>query len=171
MRIKRTYLMIIMLLACSTGMAQVFTFSPIASSTGATMTSSPMINSGKGTCITSSTGIAALRIATNGKGEFGAGCKEVAPVATVVDFSVSLNVYPNPTSGMTTIKCDGQFDANLSCQIRILGMDGRTMMSQMVAMKDVKAGYTVNVAAYAAGTYAVVIDFMSQRYSKKLIKI
>jgi hypothetical protein len=163
--------MIIMLLACSTGMAQMFSFTPIASSTGATMTSSPMISSGKGACVTSSTGIAALRIATNGKGEFGAGCKEVPPVATVADFSLSLNVFPNPTSNMATIRCEGQFDANLSCQVRIMSIDGRMMMSQMVSMKDVKAGYTVNVASYAAGTYVIVVDFMSQRYNMKLIKI
>lgn len=166
--------MIIALIACVAGRAQVFstlTFSPIASSKGTTITSSPFVNGGKGSCVTVTTGMAALTIAGNGKGEFGVGCKETPPVATVATFSVSLNVYPNPTNGPATIKCDGQFDENLSCQIRIVGIDGRMMMSQMVPMKDVKAGYKINVAAYAAGTYAVLVDFMNQRYSVKLIKI
>lgn len=171
---KGTYLMIIMLLACSTGMAQVFAVlnsSPIASSKGSTITSSSFVISGKGNCLTSSTGMSVLKIANNGKGVYGAACKETPPVATVVEFSVSLNVYPNPTHGLTTIKCDGQFDANLSCQIRVMSIEGKMMMTQVVSMKDVKAGYTFNAASYAAGTYVVMVDFMNKRYNTKFIKM
>jgi hypothetical protein len=80
-------------------------------------------------------------------------------------------VYPNPTHGLATLKCDGQFDANLSAQVRVMSIEGKMMMSQMVPMKDIQAGFVINAAAYAAGTYVVVMDFMNERYSKKLIKL
>lgn len=171
---KGTYLIIIMLLACSTGMAQMsLSFSPIAfSSGGVTATGgTPIIVEGKGKCLTTSNGVSSLTIAYNNKGVFDAGCTEVPPVANITNVSVSLKLYPNPTNGPATLKCEGQFDANLSCQVRIISMDGKMMMSQMVLMKEVQAGYTINAGAYAAGTYVVVVEFMNQRYSKTLIKL
>ena len=175
MRIKGLYLVIVLLFTCTTGIAQRFSslsFSPIASSSnGVTITSSPFIFSGKGKCLTVSSGMAVLGIANNGKGEFGAGCVEKPPVADVVNFELTLKVFPNPATGPVTLKCEGNFDENLFCQVRVLSIDGRVMMSQMVAMKDVKAGFMFNTAAYAAGTYAVVIDFMNHRYNVKLIKV
>lgn len=167
--------MIIMLFACSAGMTQVFSalnFSPIASSSSLfTANSTPIMMDGKGKCLVTSTGLSVLSIAKNGKGVFGAGCVEKAPVAAVLTVSVSLKVYPNPTSGLATLKSEGEFDANLSCQIRVTGMDGRVMMSQVVPMKDVQAGYVINAGAYAAGNYVVSLDFMNQRYAMKLIKL
>ena len=172
---KATYLLIIMMLACTAGMAQVFavrSFSPIASSNGTlTSSSSPFVMYGQGKCVTSATGLSVLSIANNGTGSFGASCKEIPPVANVLKVSVSLKVYPNPTNGLTTLKCEGEFDANLFCQVRIMSIEGKMMMSQMVSMKDVQAGYMINATAYAAGTYVVVMDFMDQRYNMKFIKI
>lgn len=175
MRIKGLYLVIVLFLTCTAGMAQRFSplsFSPIAnSSNGVTISSSPFVITGKAKCFTATSGLAVLGVANNGKGEFGASCEEKAPVADVVNFELSLKLYPNPATGPVTLKCDGNFDENLFCQVRVLSMDGRLMMTQMVAMRDVKAGFMFNTAAYAAGTYAVVIDFMSHRYNVKLIKV
>ena len=64
----------------------------------------------------------------------------------------AINVFPNPTHGLSVIKCEGQFDVNLSCQLTIISMDGRVMSNQMVLMKDMVAGYQINASAYAAGT-------------------
>lgn len=175
MRIKGLYLVIVLMLTCTVGMAQRFSplsFSPLAnSSNGVTITSSPFVIAGKAKCFTATSGLAVLGIANNGKGEFGVGCEEKPPVADVVNFELSLKLYPNPTTGPVTLKCEGNFDVNLFCQVRVVSIDGRTMMSQMVAMKDLKAGYSFSAASYAAGTYAVVIDFMSHRYNVKLIKV
>jgi hypothetical protein len=176
MRTKGTYLLIIMLLACSAGMAQMtmsFRITPIVSSNSG-MTSSgstPIIMEGSSKCVIMASGLSSMAIANNGKGEFGAACKEVAPVANIRAVSISLNVYPNPTSGMTTLKCEGEFDANLSCQVRVMSIEGKMMMSQMVPMNDVKAGYMINASAYAAGTYVIIMDFMNQQYNKKFIKL
>jgi hypothetical protein len=175
MRIKGLYLVIVLLLACVAGRSQRFSplsFSPIANSSGgATVTSSPFVLAGKGKCFTATSGLAVLGIANNGKGEFSTSCEERPPVADVVNFELTLKLFPNPTTGPVTLKCEGNFDVNLFCQIKVVSMDGRTMMSQMVPMKDVKAGFVFNTASYAAGTYAVVIDFMSHRYNVKLIKV
>jgi hypothetical protein len=175
MRIKGIYLVIVLLATCTAGMSQRFSplsFSPIASSSAAgTVTSGPFVLAGKGKCFTASSGLAVLGIANNVDGEFGKGCEEKPPVADVVNFELSLRLYPNPATGPVTLKCEGNFDENLSCQIRVISMDGRTMMSQMVPMKEVKAGYMFNTATYAAGTYGVVIDFMNHRYNVKLIKV
>ncbi len=172
---KGTYLIIIMLLACTTGMAQMsvpFSMSPIA--TTGTMTSnggSPIVMSGSAKCLNVSSGLSTMTAASNGgKGVFGASCVETPPAAVIVSIT-SLNVYPNPTHSTSILKIDGHFDANLSCQVSIVGMDGRVMMKQMVAMKEVQAGYTINAGSYAAGTYVVHVDFMSQNYNLRLIKL
>ncbi len=164
--------MIIMLFACVAGKAQMgFIFSPMGSSTNAyTATSNPISIEGKGSCISVGSGLTSLRIANNGKGSFGAGCVETPPVATVTDFSVSLNLYPNPTHGMTTIKANGQFDESLSCQVKIMSIDGRMMMNKMVPMKEIKAGFVFDASSFAVGTYVVVIEFMNQRYPVKFIR-
>jgi hypothetical protein len=172
---KRTYLLIIVLLACTMGMAQSstpFSISPIASSNGIiALSCSPIIISGTSKCLNVSSGMSTLNVNNYGKGVFGASCVENPPVATVSVSLTSIQLYPNPTHNTSILKCDGQFDANLSCQVRVMSIDGRMMMSQMVPMKDVQAGYTINANNYAAGTYIVTIDFMSQQYSKKLIKL
>lgn len=171
---KGTYLFIMLMLACVTGMAQAtYSISPFAMSAGAVTATggSPFVGDGKGKCLNVSAGLSTLSQATNAKGVFGAACAETAPVATVLVSLTSLKVYPNPTHTTSILKCEGQFDANLSCQVRILSIDGRPMMSQMVPMKELQAGYTLNVASYAAGNYVVSVDFMSQHYNLKLIKL
>ncbi len=169
---KGTYLIIIMLLACTTGMAQMFSMSPIAT-TGAASSNggTPIVLNGSAKCLNVSSGLSTLTAASNGgKGVFGASCVETVPAAAMVSIT-SLNVYPNPTHSTSILKIDGHFDADLSCQVSIIGMDGRVMMKQMVPMKEVQAGYTINAGSYAAGTYVVHVDFMSQNYNLKLIKL
>lgn len=160
-----------MLLACVSGKAQMF-FSPMASSSNAfTATSSPFIVEGQGKCLVSGSGLSALRFATtNASGSFGAGCVETPPVATVPEFSVSLNLFPNPTKGMTTIKAAGQFDASLSCQIRIMSVDGKVVLNRMVPMNELKTGFVFDASGFATGTYVAVIEFMNQRFPVKFIK-
>jgi hypothetical protein len=175
MRIKKgPYLFIIMLLACTTGMAQMggpFSMSPIATS-GAIVSNggSPIVMNGTEKCLNVSSGLSTMNINNNAKGVYGASCIETPPAAILVSIK-SLNVYPNPTHSTSTLKCEGQFDVNLSCQVRIMSMDGKMMMSQMVSMKDVQAGYTINASSYAAGTYVVNVNFMNQNYNIKLIKL
>src|ERR1700694_3354665 len=98
MRIKKaTYLVIIMLFACSAGMAQgmVLNFTPIVSSTSAftAVGGTPIVMNGTGKCVTATSGLSVLNIAHNGNGEFQASCKEAPPVATPLTVSVSLNLY------------------------------------------------------------------------------
>ena len=166
-----------MLLACTTGMAQSvtpFVMTPIAITSGSVslIGGSPIIVEGNNKCLSVATGgIRILEIKMNAGGKFGASCEEVAPVATPLITLTSLNLYPNPTHSTSILKCEGRFDINLSCVIRVMSMDGRMMMSQMVAMKDLQAGYTINAGSYAAGTYVVTVDFKNQHYDKKLIKL
>ena len=176
---KGTYLFIALMLAFTTGMAQIsmsYNMSPIASvnSNGKGLTSTggnPIVVDGKGKCLSVASGLRSLEVVANNSGNFGASCAEVPPVATVLVEITNINLYPNPTHSTSMLKLEGQFDANLSCQIRVFSMDGKPMFSQMVPLKDVKAGYMLNVAAYAAGTYVVSIDFMDQHYVRKLIKL
>lgn len=171
---KGTYLFVMLMLACVTGMAQAtYSISPFAMSAGAVTATggSPFVGDGKGKCLNVSSGLSTLSQATNAKGVFGSSCVENPPVATVLVSLTSLKVYPNPTHTTSILKCEGQFDVNLSCQVRILSIEGKPMMSQMVPMKELQAGYTLNVASYAAGTYVVSVDFMSQHYNLKLIKL
>ena len=171
---KVTYIIIGFMLIFTAGKAQYatpFTMSPIASSTGGiVITGTPIVVNGTGKCLTVNSGLSTLNINNNGKGTFGASCVETAPVATVISVT-SVTLYPNPTQGMTILKCAGQFDANLSCQIRVISIDGKPMMSKMVPMKDVVAGYQINAAGYPAGNYVVTMEFMNQQYSVKLIKL
>ena len=176
---KGTYLFIALMLAFTTGMAQMsmsYSMSPIASvgGNGKTLTSNggnPIVVDGKGKCLSVTSGLRSLEVVANNSGSFGAACAETPPVATVLVEVTNINLYPNPTHSTSILKIDGQFDANLSCQIRIFSIDGKPMFSQMVPMKEVKAGYMLNVANYAAGTYVVSVGFMGQHYAPKLIKL
>lgn len=173
---KGTYLVVALLLACIAGKAQSsavpFTISPVVISTGSTtmIGGTAALVDGGNKCVQMASGLRTLTVANNGTGTFGASCPEIAPVGTVLSVT-SVSVFPNPTHSLTTLKCDGNFDANLSGQVRIISMDGRVMMSKMVPMQELKAGYVLNVASYAAGTYVVSVDFMNKHYTTKLIKI
>jgi hypothetical protein len=174
---KGTYLIICLLLACATGMAQMtvpYNMSPIAVSSGNFTANggNPIVNDGKSKCLNVSSGLNTMTAAsTGGRGAFGGSCVEVTPVASVLISFKDLNVFPNPTHGLSIVKCEGQFDVNLSCQLTITSMEGRVMSNQMVLMKDMVAGFQINASAYAAGTYIVSVAFMNQTYSKKLIKL
>lgn len=173
---RATYLFIVFLFAGFTGMAQIavpFSMSPIATSSTAITSNggSAIVLTGKGSCLTVSSGLSIMSIANNGKGVFGASCVEKAPVASVLVELTDINLYPNPTHDISILKCIGVFDANLSCQIRVISLEGKTLFSRMVPMKEVQAGFQINAASYAQGTYVVSIDFMNQHYTKKLIKI
>jgi hypothetical protein len=172
---KGTYLLIIILLACTSGMAQItapFSMSPIASSNGIISSNggSPIVMTGTSKCLTVSSGLNALNMSNSSRGNFGASCAEIPPAAVLVSIT-SLKVFPNPTHSTSILKCEGQFDANLSCQVRIVGMDGKMLMNQMVPMKELVTGYTINASNYPVGTYVVSVDFMSQQYALKLIKL
>ncbi len=176
MRIKKgTYLFIALLLAFTAGKAQItmpFSMAPIA--TSGKLTSSggnPIQMDGKGKCLSVSSGLRSLEVTANNSGVFGAACAETPPVATVLVELTSLNLYPNPTHSTSILKVEGRFDANLSCQIKVFSIEGRMMFSQIVAMKDVQAGYTINAGTYAVGNYVVSLDFMDQHYTRKLIKL
>jgi hypothetical protein len=166
-----------MLLACTTGIAQTaasFVMTPISITSGKTslVGGSPVVFDGTGKCLVVSTG--GLRImekGMNSNGKFGASCEEVPPVATPLITLTSINVFPNPTHTTTTLKCEGQFDVNLSAMVRVISMDGKIMMSKMIAMKELKAGYIIDASSYAVGTYAVTVNFMNQQESRKLIKL
>ncbi|MES2005684.1 MAG: T9SS type A sorting domain-containing protein [Bacteroidota bacterium] len=177
MRIKKgTYMLIALMLTCTAGMAQLsspFNMSPIASSNGVYVSNggNPIVMNGSGKCLNVSSGLSTVNINNNGKGNFGAGCVETPPVASVLVSLTALNLYPNPTHSTSILKCEGQFDANLSCQVRVMSIDGKMMMSKIVAMKELVAGYMIDASSYAVGTYVVTIDFMSEKYSRKLIKL
>ena len=133
---------------------------------------SPISSEGNSKCLSVAVGgIRSLEVKMNAKGKFGASCEEVAPVATPLITLTDLNLYPNPTHGKSLLKCTGQFDANLSCLVRVISMDGKMMISKMVPMKELTIGFTIDASSYAVGTYAVTIDFMNQHESRKLIKL
>jgi hypothetical protein len=172
---KGVYFLIIIMLACTTGMAQMsapFSMSPIASSNGISSSNggSPIVMTGSGKCLNVSSGLNALNMSNSARGTFGASCEEKAPVAVLVSIA-SLRVFPNPTHSTSVLKCEGVFDTNLSCRVQIVGMDGKVVMNQMVPMKELVAGHTIDASAYPAGTYVVSVDFMSQQYALKLIKL
>lgn len=171
----RTYFSVLLLLACSSGMAQLtssYSFSSLSFGNGTLVsTESVMINSTV-KCLSISNGISTMQVSKNGTGVFGASCNAIPPVApTVFDFSMSLSVYPNPTKGMSILKAKGQFDQDLSCMVRVMSIDGKMMMSQMVPMREVVSGYSINANAYAPGKYIVSVEFMGQRYNMTLVKI
>ena len=172
---KGTYLFIALLLAFTAGKAQLtmpFSMAPIASSRKLISSGgNPIQLDGKSKCLNVSSGLRALEVTANSSGAFGSACLETPPVATVIVELTSVNLYPNPTHSTSILKVAGMFDANLSCQIQIFSIDGKPMFSKMVLMKEVQAGYTLNVAAYAAGNYVVSLQVMDQKQVVKLIKL
>ena len=173
---KGTYLLFCLVFAFTIGKGQIvgpFSMAPIVSSNGSVQSNggNPIVLSGKSKCLLVSSGLGILAGNNNGKGVFGASCIETAPVSSVLVSLSSLNVYPNPTHNTSILKCGGNFDASLFCQIRIMSMEGRVMMSKMVSMKEVQSGYPIQAGMYPSGSYVVNVDFMSQQYNLKLIKL
>lgn len=165
-----------LLLVCSAGMAQLSTscsFSSICGGDKGTLgVASPLLVYSKTKCLTVSNGLGVLDIANNGNGHFDASCREIPPVGpSIPEFSLSLSVYPNPTRGMSTLKCKGNFDAGLSCMVRVVSFDGKVMLSQVVPMTAMVAGWTLDLSNYTSGTYMVNVELIRQQYNLKLIRL
>jgi hypothetical protein len=169
---KLTYFMLLLIFTCTVGKAQVSSMgTSFLSGNGGIITTPTMPVSGSAKCLSVGGYASALNIANNGTGLFGSGCTEKPPVADTTTFSLSLNVYPNPTRGSTILKATGDFDEKLSCLVKVIAMDGKILLGQMVPMKDVKKGYMINGNAWAAGNYTVMVELMNKRYSLRLIKL
>ncbi|MBW0176346.1 T9SS type A sorting domain-containing protein [Sediminibacterium sp.] len=159
----------VLVLACTSGKAQM-SISFLSSNSG--IVSTPSVNiSGSAKCLSIGGSATSLTIANNGTGLFQAACQEKPPVADTTRFSLSLNVYPNPTRGSTMLKAAGDFDQNLFCQVKVVALDGKVILGQNVAMSKIKAGYMINGNAWAAGVYVVIVEFMNKRYSLQLSKL
>lgn len=169
---RKTYLFVVLLFACTAGVAQNMRFvsTPVVSAGKFLSVSSPVSIDTTTKCLLVSSGASVLNTTNHAKGAFGTSCTEVPPVAALASLT-TLNLFPNPAHDFTTLKCDGQFDNNLSCQVRVMTVDGRMLSSQMVLMKDIVAGYRIAVSSYAVGTYVISLDFMNQHYARKLIKL
>lgn len=166
---KLTYIILVLVLACVSGKAQM-SISFIGTNSGIIAT--PSVNiSGSGKCLAIGGSAAALNIANNGTGVFQAACQEKPPVADTIRFSLSLNVYPNPTRGATKLIASGEFDQNLSCIVKVVAMDGKVLLGQSVPMSKIKAGYVIDASHWAQATYTVVVELMNKRYTLRLIKI
>lgn len=156
------------------GSAQFFhSFSPIAySKNGLTATGgNAIIINGKSKCLIVASGISSLNIANNGNGVFSTVCKEVSPIANFAASAVSMILFPNPVISEAKIMFTGQVDADLSCQIRVMNIEGKIFLNKLVLMKEVQVGYMFQAGLYPAGTYLVTVEFMNKLYTMKLIKL
>lgn len=159
----------VLVLACTSGKAQM-NICFLSSNSG--IISTPFVNiTGSGKCLSIGGSAAALGIANNGTGIFQAACQEKPPVADTIRFSLSLNVYPNPTSGSAMMKATGEFDQSLSCIVKVITMDGKVMSGERVPMSKIKAGYIINGNAWAAGKYVITVELVNKRYSLQLSKL
>jgi hypothetical protein len=166
---KLTYIILFMVFACTAGKAQM-SISFLSTNSGIISTPSANIG-GSSKCLVIGGSAATLNIANNGTGAFDPTCQEKPPVADTMRFSLSLNVYPNPTRGSTMLKATGEFDQNLSCIVKVVAMDGKVLLGQSVPMSKIKAGFMINGNNWAAGDYTVVVELMNKRYTLRLIKI
>lgn len=159
----------VLVLACTTGKAQM-SISFLSTNSGIITT--PFVNiGGSAKCLSVGGSAAALGIANNGTGLFQTACQEKPPVADTTTFSLSLNVYPNPTRGSAMLRASGEFDQNLFCIVRVVAMDGKVLLGERVAMSKVKTGYQINGNSWAAGAYVVTVELMNKRYSLRLSKL
>lgn len=166
---KLTYIIVFLVLACVSGKAQM-SISFLSTNSGIISTPSANIG-GSSKCLVIGGSASTLNIANNGTGAFDPTCQEKPPVADTMRFSLSLNVYPNPTRGSTMLKASGEFDQNLFCQVKVITLEGKVLLGQNVAMSKIKAGYMIDASHWAQGTYTVVVELMNKRYALRLIKI
>jgi hypothetical protein len=133
---------------------------------------SPIVFDGSGKCLVVSTGgLRTMEKVMNSTGKFGASCEEVPPVATPLITLTSINVFPNPTHTTTTLKCEGQFDVNLSAMVRVISMDGKIMMSKMIPMKELKAGYIIDASFICSWNLCRYSEFHESAGIKKIDQI
>jgi hypothetical protein len=167
---KLAYIIVaLMVLASVSGKAQM-SISFLSSNGG--IISTPSMNlGGTSKCLVIGGSAASLNVANNGTGAFDQSCKEKPPVADTMKFSLSLNMYPNPTRGSTTLKASGDFDENLFCVVKVIALDGKILFGERIQMSKIKAGFKINGDRWAAGTYVVTVELMNKRYSLQLSKL
>ena len=170
--IKKSVFLFIFLSAFCISKAQIvssYNFSPIMGSGWSILNGGSSVElNGYLKCLQVATGLDIFSTPAKPNGVFGAFCNEIAPVAIITS---DLLVYPNPTRGVSILKCLGQFDSGLSGQLRITNTEGRILFSQVIAMSSLQAGFTINVSNYPNGIYMITIDIMTGHTSTKLIKL
>lgn len=126
----------------------------------------PIIINSWSRCLVIGSGLSVLRTpSTKENGVFN-DCKEIVPVAQILQISV----YPNPTSSTTLLKVNGSFDSSLSCSVTISTYDGRILNNQIVPLIKVQSGYSISLEGYPTSIYIISLGFKGQYYLVKIIK-
>jgi hypothetical protein len=79
-----------------------------------------------------------------------------------------ISVFPNPSSGFTTIEVDGF--VNNDAQLEIIDLAGRSMMKEKMNASAYFAESFVDISSFKAGTYLIRITTGNSVYTKTLVK-
>ncbi|MBM3170154.1 MAG: T9SS type A sorting domain-containing protein [Bacteroidetes bacterium] len=104
--------------------------------------------------------------ATNSCGETNTKTMQVTVNVTSIEESdaASIQVYPNPTSGITTLTIQGL--NSTQAEIQLMDLTGRILMTKQVELLSEGVETTLNMSKFAAGVYVVRIqsgDFKAVR--------
>lgn len=96
--------------------------------------------------------------ATNSCGETSTKTLQVTVNVTSIDEEdlASISLYPNPTSGLTTLRIEGLGGSEAS--IHLMDLTGRVLVSKNVAGTSDGIEASLNLSKYAAGVYVVRIQ-------------
>ena len=79
-----------------------------------------------------------------------------------------ISVFPNPSSGITTIEVEGF--VNNDAQIEVVDLFGRTLMREKMNASTYFAESFVDVSSFKSGTYLIRITTGNSVYTKTLVK-
>jgi hypothetical protein len=84
------------------------------------------------------------------------------------DLTHEIAIFPNPSSGLTTVEVSGAVNNNAS--LEILDLTGRLIHSEKMNASADFAESFVDVSSYKLGTYLVKIKTNDRVYTKSLVK-
>jgi hypothetical protein len=84
------------------------------------------------------------------------------------DFTHEIAIFPNPSSGLTTVEVSGA--VNNGASLEILDLTGRLIHSEKMNATANFAESFVDISSYNSGTYLVKIKTNDRVYTKSLVK-
>jgi hypothetical protein len=84
------------------------------------------------------------------------------------DLTHEIAIFPNPSSGLTTVEVSGA--VNNDASLEILDLTGRLIHSEKMNASANFAESFVDVSSYKSGTYLVKIKTNDRVYTKSLVK-
>lgn len=83
----------------------------------------------------------------------------------IIENSGSLSLFPNPSSGLFTLKIDGGHEINTSATLRIINLQGQELINNVIVISE-NFTHTFDIQGFPSGVYLVQFITSDTIYNK-----